>query len=45
MKKKRIEAMVCFLPLTLVFAYEPFSTLFETKREGKTSIMAYMCKC
>jgi hypothetical protein len=27
--------MVCFLPLTLVFAYEPFSTFFERKREKK----------
>jgi hypothetical protein len=30
-KTKRIEAMVCFLFLTLVFAHEPFSTFFERK--------------
>jgi len=42
--KKWIEGMVCFLPLILVCACEPFSTLWEKKREKK-SIVAYMCKC
>jgi hypothetical protein len=31
-EKKLIKAMVCFLPLTLVFAREPFSIFFERKR-------------
>jgi hypothetical protein len=36
MKKiKWIKATVCFFPFTLVFVCEPFSILFERKKEGK----------
>ncbi len=33
MKTKRIEATMCFLPFILVFVCEPFSILFEGKKE------------
>ncbi len=42
MEKKRIETIMCFLPLTLVFVCEPFSTFFKRKIK---CIVAYMCKC
>jgi hypothetical protein len=42
MKKKRIETMLCFLPLTLVFARKPFSTLFKRKKE-KEKVLWHIC--
>jgi hypothetical protein len=41
-EKKRIETMVCFLPLTLVFARKPFSTLFKRKKE-KEKVLWHIC--
>jgi hypothetical protein len=45
MKNKWIEAIVCFLPLTLVFTCEPFFAFFEREKKRKKKIVAYMCKC
>jgi hypothetical protein len=42
MKRKKIEAMVCFLPLTLVYACESFSILFEKKRKKEVYYGIYM---
>jgi hypothetical protein len=34
--------MVCFLPLSLVYQCEPFSILFQTKKE-KENVLWYIC--
>jgi hypothetical protein len=41
---KWMKTMICFLPLNLVFAHKPFSTLFERILKKKC-ILTYMWKC